>query len=294
MQWIPAAARLRTGFVLAVFATAWGQQPPAGNATTDVMLAAVSRDLSVLRGGIGPSQMSKPGTVDVEPVARVTTSGEWRPIPCKFGTGEGCEKFARAYLSKRHTYTVISTDGTGATIHAAPVTLSECYGYNGSGTYTGARIAKSAIAAGSTEFFDAVAPLRLVSGSEALSIRKALRALGPKRLDTVDGLKIIHWQPEGSDLLIVQRAYSDFADPNDFHGKFIFSIGHVEQGHFTALHWKQNTDDEQEQVLGTIRMKNGKEFLITSVTDPESQSFRIYGVREGRVVLVFEGGGSSC
>jgi hypothetical protein len=38
---------------------------------------------------------------------------------------------------------------------------------------------------------------------------------------------------------------------------------------FTILHWKENTGDEDESMVGVIRLKNGREFLITSVRDPE-------------------------
>jgi hypothetical protein len=30
------------------------------------------------------------------------------------------------------------------------------------------------------------------------------------------------------------------------------------------------------------------------VSDPESQTFRAYGIRDGRLRLVYSGGGSSC
>jgi hypothetical protein len=30
------------------------------------------------------------------------------------------------------------------------------------------------------------------------------------------------------------------------------------------------------------------------VCDPESQKFRVYGIRGGKLTMVYEGGGSSC
>jgi hypothetical protein len=41
-------------------------------------------------------------------------------------------------------------------------------------------------------------------------------------------------------------------------------------------------------------MKSGRDFLITTVSDPESQSFRVYGMVSGRLALIYSGGGSSC
>jgi hypothetical protein len=49
-----------------------------------------------------------------------------------------------------------------------------------------------------------------------------------------------------------------------------------------------------DDVLGTIHMKSGRDFLITTVSDPDSQSFRVYGMVSGRLALIYSGGGSSC
>jgi len=271
------------------------QDEQAETAPSPVMIAAVSRDISALRGGIGYGKRTKAGEVEVEPIAFLAASGEWEALPCTPGTGAGCRKFARQYLSKRHTFSVVSADGKGAIVTANPVVLSECYGYNGTGTYSGGHISKSAIAAASSmDLFDTPPPLTLANLSEASQIRQALRPLAPQRLDSVEDLRLFHLQLENSDLLIVQRAYMDNIDPKNFTRKLIFGIGHVEKGRFVVLHWKQNTSDEQEEVLGTIRMMNGRDFLITTVSDPESQSFRIYGIHNGKLKLVFSGGGSSC
>jgi hypothetical protein len=53
----------------------------------------------------------------------------------------------------------------------------------------------------------------------------------------------------------------------------IFAIGALDKGQFWLLHWKQNTVDEDEVMLGTIHLMNGRDFLVTSVTDPEGQWF---------------------
>ena len=122
-----------------------------------VMLAAVSPDARLFRMSLGVETAK--GSAYVEPLARLTPSGEWQSLPC-FADTDGkhpanqnaCLEFERDYLSKPHIYTVVSADGRGATIHAAPVTLSECFGYAGTGTYSGAQIRLSAIAAGSADF----------------------------------------------------------------------------------------------------------------------------------------------
>jgi hypothetical protein len=106
-------------------------------------------------------------------------------------------------------------------------------------------------------------------------------------------LRFIGIRLESHDVVVVQRAYSEFADPNA-RAQFVFVIGMIEQGQFRTLHWKKNMEDEEESVIGTIRLKSGHEFLITTVSDPESHSFRIYGFKNGQLVTVYSGGGSSC
>jgi hypothetical protein len=64
--------------------------------------------------------------------------------------------------------------------------------------------------------------------------------------------------------------------------------------HFHLPYWKKNIDQENELVLGTIHLKNGRDFLVTTVSEPESQSIRIYGLKDGKLTLVFSGGGASC
>jgi len=91
------------------------------------MLAAVSRDQSMLSGGIGSEKLIAKGSAFVEPLARLTLSGEWQSLPCDPNYQSTCPQFEQEYLSKPHTYTVVSADGRGATINAAPTTLSECW-----------------------------------------------------------------------------------------------------------------------------------------------------------------------
>ena len=100
---------------------------------------------------------------------------------------------------------------------------------------------------------------------------------------------------EDKDLVIVQWTTADFIDkPDERSTKRIFAIGSMDQGRFHLLHWKQNTEDEGERVIGTIRLRSGREFLITTAIDPESQRFRVYGIRNGKLAMVYSGGGSSC
>ncbi len=258
------------------------------------MLAAVSRDESVLTGGIGPGQRTGRGTVVVEPLARLTFSGKWDGLPCGPGHPKNCPTFAREYLNKPHLYTVVSADGQGAMVHAAPTKLDECNGFRGTGTYSGAVIANSAIAASSTDFFADGPPPQLLDDQGARPVRRALAALVPRRLDSIKNLRVFALRLEGQDMVVVQRTFGQLEPTTEnFPLKLTFAVGMMSEGHFRTLHWKQNTD-EDERVLGTIHLKSGRDFLITTVSDPESHSFRVYGIVSSRLVLIYSGGGSSC
>lgn len=263
------------------------------------IVAAVSRDESMLTGGISSGGWTAEGTIVVEPLAHLTSSGEWSGLPCSSRANDtsagrkNCLKFAEQYLSKPHDYTVISADGYGAAVHASRTTLSECYDYTGPGTYSGTAIQRSAIAVSSTAFFAESVPPTLLDYEESIAVRKALNAFAPKRLDLTEALRVFGIRLEGHNMFVIQRAYSDIANKLQPY-KLIFGIGTMRRGQFYALYWKQDSEDEQESLLGTIRLKNGREFLITAVSDPESHFFRVYGIRAGRLTMVYTGGGSSC
>jgi len=230
----------------------------------------------------------------VEPLGYLTQSGEWKALPCGKDRPKTCPRFAREYLSKPHTYTVVSAEGQGATIQAAPATLSECRDYSGPGTYSGAPIEKSAIAVSSVDFFADSEPVKPLSNQDSAPIRKALGRLVAQKPDSIPWLPVFSLRIEGQDLFVAQGIYSDNAAHSDLRYDYIFAIGTMDQGRFHILHWKKNMEDEEERVVGTIHLKSGRDFLITTVRDPESQWFRVYGFLDGKLKLVYSGGGSSC
>jgi len=116
----------------------------------------------------------------------------------------------------------------------------------------------------------------------------------PKRFHFTKQLRLFALRLEGQDMFVIQRTFADIATQENGPPEFIFAIGTMDQGRFHVLWWKQNTEDEEERLLGTIRLKSGREFLVTVVNDPESQSFRVYGIRDGQLLLIYSGGGSSC
>jgi hypothetical protein len=177
--------------------------------------------------------------------------------------------------------------------------LSECYDYTTTGDYAGAPIQKTAIAAESTQIFTKGPPASRLSPAEGQPIRRDLEALVPSKLDSTQDLRMYRVQLEGKSFIVVQRAFQDYAsnakyDTGQDAMKLIFVIGEIVKDRFQILHWKENIEDENEQVLGTIHLKSGRDFLITTVSDPASQTFHVYGIRNGKLTLVYSGGGSSC
>ena len=263
-----------------------------------VMLAAVSRNIASISGiTIGLGHLLNPGLAHVEPIAYLSASGKWESLPCgadRDGTQpneKDCKLFSKQYFGKSHAYTVVSAGGERAVVHAKPSTLSECFGYAADGTYSGAAIAGVAIAASDSRLFMHVdAPKELLSSS-AEKISQALS----KKLHSTKWLKLFSLSLENKYFIVVKRAAYD-APEKEYVGEdsLIFVIGAMDGPHFTVLHRKENTGDEDENILGVIRLKSGREFLITSVRDPEGQWFRVYGIKDGSLKLIFSGGGSSC
>jgi hypothetical protein len=174
----------------------------------------------------------------------------------------------------------------------------DCFGYGGVGTSSGVSTADTAIASSSTEPFTDGEPARHMSGEVAEKIRRSLAALVPAKLDSLNHLRFYSLRFEGKELIVVQRAYKDCApasgrDPQEAMS-LIFAIGTMQEGRFHLLFWKKNTEDEDERILGVVHLISGRDFLVNTVSDPESQFFRISGKRNDELTLIFSGGGGGC
>jgi len=279
------------------------QSPVTGPAVNDgdVMVVGVAHDDSNLGGGINSGRQMAPGKVDVEPIAWITAEGTWRKLSCIDAKSAECKKFEREYLSKPHDYAVVSADGNGATVHVERMAIdSECFGIGGRGEFTGGPIHHAAVAAEWPEVFAAGEPARRLPENEAEPVRRALAAAVGTKLDSTKELRVYSLQLDGIPLLVIQRAFQDWAskpqyrppDGPDF--EMIFAIGTMNEGRFKLLLWKENTADDNEQILGLIHLKSHSDFLVTSSNNPEGNSFRVYGIRDGKPVMVLEGGGGEC
>lgn len=267
-----------------------------------VMLTAVSRDASVLSGGISTGIRSQQGIANLEQIAWLTPSGTWQDLPCNYhrvtdADTARCRDFAASYLAHPHTYTIVSADGSGATVESSPARLANCYSFASQGLYSGQPLERTALAASDPARFSPGHPLTPILGEEYQHTLKAVAAAAPVHLRTLAGVRLYRLQWSGHSLVVVERSFTDFSSSSPSivpNVRFLFAMGEMEHGRFQTLFWKKNTSDANEQVLGSVVLKSGKEFLVTSVNSPQAQFFRIYAMRNGRIQMVFSGGGSSC
>ena len=284
-------------------ASAFGQSPaPASQESSkNTMIVGVAHDDSIMGGGISSSHFLPSGKVAIQPIAWLAPTGQWVKIACNGTDERACQRFDRDYLRKPHDYTVISADGLGAMVHVDRMELDhECFGFGGHGSFTGGPIQSAAVAAESGVLFaEGTSALRLPE-SDAQSIRKALAAAVGTKLDSTKELRVYSVSLEAHSFIVVQRAFQDYADKpeyapgSDTKLEFILAIGEMSEGHFRLLHWKENTGDDNEQILGLIHLKTGRDFLVDASSDPEGNSFRVYGIINGKLSLIFEGGGGGC
>lgn len=173
-----------------------------------VMITAVSRDDSVLVGGVGSGDLIPDEKLDVVPLAWLTPSGDWKAIRCDMDHPQACRQFDREYLRKPHTYVVVSHDGWNAKVHVEQMSLDdECFGIYGAGTYSGPAIHFAAVAASAADLFASANPPVLLTGSYADTVRHAfIQAAGPK-LDSARNLRVYSLHLEGQDFFAIERIF---------------------------------------------------------------------------------------
>jgi len=296
-------ALLRGVLLAAIAACAAAPVWAAGAAPSPgIMITAVSRNESVLAGGISTGQWTPDGLAVVEPMAWLSPSGQWTDLPCNYRWVTDadlglCKAFAQSYLAAPHAYTMVSAAGFGGTLLAPPMELGNCDSFGTTAAYTGVVVEDGAVAASDPGQF--LSPPALVPETNAGygALFRAFAVAVPMPATRLLGVRFFHLTLDGQALVVAQRSFLDFANagPSDASTvRLIFAIGEMQGRHFHLLFWKQNETEENEQVLGTVRLRNGAQFLLTSVNTPEAQFFRAYTVRDGQLRLVFQGGGYSC
>jgi len=266
-----------------------------------VMVVAVAHDASVNQAGISSSNFLAPGIASVKPIAWITAEGNWIQIDCTGDKPDACKKFDRTYLSHPHDYSVISADGQGSIVHVKRMNLDqECFGMGGLGQFRAGAIRSAAVAAEGADLFSVGSSAHQLTEYDAAPMRKALADAVGRKLDTTKELRVYSVNLEGHNLLIFQRAYQDWASKpahaktNSPNFEFVFALGAMDNGIFKILQWKENTGDDNEQILGVIHLRGGHDFLVSASSDPEGYSFRVYGYRNGKLLIIFEGGGGGC
>jgi len=170
----------------------------------------------------------------------------------------------------------------------------------GKGKFSAGAIRAAAVAAERADLFSVGASEHRLAESDAAPMRKALAKAAGSKLDTTKELRVYAANLEGHDLLIFQRAFQDwsskprYSPPNMPEFEEVFAIGSMNNGKFRLLKWKENTGDDNEQILGVIHLRGGHEFLISASCDPEGNEYRVYGYRDGKLVMIFQGGGGGC
>ncbi|MGA2277618.1 MAG: hypothetical protein ABSG00_08435 [Terracidiphilus sp.] len=265
-------------------------------------LLAVVKDWGSLAGTVGGWPTAKAPRVPVEFLVAVTASGEWidPTRQCSSdnstdagGDAPGCKLFLNQYLNRPKTYTIVTSPGRGTTVQVKALPkLGDCYDFASSGLLSAPGIGTTAIAADSPGLFAAAPAWQSVSAAELAIVRKGLLALGAEKVRNFTGVRVRKVAIEGQTIFVAERHSTAHRQLG-----IVFAVGRIVDGNFDLMRWNENggeAGDTVEGALGVIRLKNGREFLITTESDPEGQRFYAYEIKDGRLQIVFEGGGSSC
>ena len=241
-----------------------GQSAPNGNVQANVMIVSVVHDSSITGGGNSSSNLLRPGEAQVDPIAWMTPEGQWIDIACSETKSAACRRFDRDYLSKPHTYTVVSADGKGTSVVVPRMTLDqECFGFGWRGSFPKGAIRRAAVGAESGELFVEGSTARPLLDAEGAPNRSAFARRMGSKLDSTKELRVYEFSLDGRKLIAIQRAFQDYADKPEYQApnpptlNWIFAIGEMDRGMFRILHLKDVEGDDNEQILGLIHLKNG-------------------------------------
>lgn len=178
-------------------------------------------------------------------------------------------------------------------MHVRPITkLGDCYDFFSSATLDVKTIGDSALASDNPTWFDTSPAIEPASAAEIRIVKTGLLQLGPQKVRSSAGLRIRSVRLERNVYYLAER-HSTSHHPYGI----AFAIGRIVSGKFEILRWNDNggeDGDTVETALGAVRLVNGREFLLTMETNPEGRSYYVYGIQQGRLQIVFRGGGSSC
>lgn len=272
--------------------------PAASTQESSAALLAVVKNWGSLAGTVGAWPTAKAPRVPVEFLVVVTASGNWidptrHCSSDNYGDEAGCKLFLNQYLNHPKTCTIVTSPGRGTTVRVKAVPeLGDCYDFDSSGLLSAPGIGPTAIAADRPGLFTAAPAWQSVSPAERAIVRKGLLALGADKVRNFEGVRVRKVEIEGQTIFVAERHSSAQRQLG-----IVFALGRIVKGKYDLLRWNKNggeDGDTVESALGVIRLKNGREFLITTESDPEGQKFYAYEIKDGRLQIVFQGGGSGC
>ncbi len=259
-------------------------------------LLAVAKDWESQAGNVGAWPVAAAPKVPVEFLAMVSQSGHWSDPTtlCDEEHSSKCDLFLRNYVNYSASYRVITEPGWGVGITVHPVRkVDECYGFSSEGLPNSSQFGGTAVATDAPDLFVESPVIGSASPSEIGIVRSGLLRLGTSKVKSFGGIRVQKIRLEGSEFFVAQRHYSKERPESGI----VFSIGRINQGRFEVLRWNPDggeDGDTVESALGVVRLKSGKEFLLTTENDPEGHRYYVYGIKNGRLEIVFKGGGSSC
>jgi hypothetical protein len=252
------------------------------------VIVALTRWKGLFGGGLMDDEYPTlpAGQLDMQVIGRLTPSGEWKKMPRNTDNPKLMAGF-KNYIAHTHTYTVVSAENHGEQIHSKPARWGECEDYSMDGVYVGQEFSKTAIAADAGDALVATPPLHRLTGKEVLAAQTALKALPKHKLHHVQRLELFSVVIGDRSFLILARGYQP-GHPDYDQYTALFAIGELINGAFHSVIWDNaKNNDEQEYPVGVIQDKAGHIYLIDTVTTPETQYFRVYGLRDGKLVVVF-------
>ena len=283
-------------FVLALSSasTALSVTPPHQTHKREILIVAVSRDASLLTGGIeGPSNLAG-NKVQLGIVGMLKPDGKIRKVLCDSDDQSECSAIESRYLSRPTTYRTISLS-RGRVVTSIPTKVSDCYETSGMGTLR-LRNVQTALGATDTSAFGLVNAvgkvtseqrrLLQVAASELIARQSAsLPVLSLNRFESVrlDGKSEVLLIAEGSSL--AEKSYSMFFGVwRTMAGNYQLLLSNVASGF-----------EEPENYIGTIRLRReSSDYIVTSTRNSEGYRFNMYALRHDHLVRVFQGGGGGC
>ncbi len=291
------ATKLRIAFVIVALSgasTALSITPPHQPHKREILMVALSRDTSLLSGGLETPHNLAGNKVQIGIVGMLTPDGKIRNVLCDSDNQSECSTIESHYLSRRTRYQTISLSQSEV-VTTIPTKLSDCYETSAVGTLQMSNV-QTALAATNTSVFGLVKAVDEATSKErqVLQIRASeliVRKDASLPVPLLDRFEKVRLNSKSEVLLVAEGSILTGKNYSMF-----FGIWRKMAGNYRLL--LSNTDsgfEEPENYIGTIRLKREtSDYIVTSSRDPEGYRFNIYALHRDHLVKVFQGGGGGC